>query len=138
MRKNGEKRGALTIEQAQAKATELIAKHGLCLFIVDIQGSRKYIDQLGASDSPWTQLKLLTEAANEQLSEYMPENNLAVGEWRTEKGFDFGLGDARWAGINDAAFIPKFVKLQEELTPELRLHYGIAKDGWDEGMSLVK
>lgn len=139
MRKPGEaKRGALTVEQAQSKAAKLIAEHGLCLFIVDIEDSRKHIDQLATENSPWLQLEKLTRSANEQLSEYLPENNLAAGQWRTEKGFDFGLGDARWAAINDAEFIAKFVKLQGELTPELRLHYGIAKDGWSEGMELVK
>lgn len=137
MRNKGQKKkGALTPAAAEQKASELIAEHGVCLFIMDIVESTNY--GTGSDPEVFRLFRSFLEELNETFPEYLPENTLAIGPSRPEQGFQGGLGDAAWAGINDASVIPKIVALKESSYPELHVYYGVAEDGWDEGMILAK
>lgn len=126
----------MTPEAAERKAAELIQEFGVCLFIVDIVESTNY--GKGMNPEVFRSFRAFLDEVNERFQEYLPENTLAVGPSRVEQGFQGGLGDAAWAGINDASVIPKIIALKENSYPDLRLYYGIAEDGWGEGMILVK
>lgn len=126
----------MTPEAAERKAAELIQKFGVCLFIVDIVESTNY--GRGMDPEVFRSFRAFLDEVNEKFQEYLPENTLAVGTSRVEQGFQGGLGDAAWTGINDASVIPKIIALKENSYPDLRLYYGVAEDGWDEGMILVK
>lgn len=134
--KSQKKKGALTSAVAEQKASEIIAENGACLFIVDIVESTNY--GKGMDPEVFRSFRAFLDEANEKFQEYLPENTLAVGPSRVEQGFQAGLGDAAWAGINDASVIPKIIALKDKSYPDLRLYYGVAEDGWGEGMSLVK
>lgn len=137
MRKKGQaKRGAMTPEAAERKAAELIKEFGICLFIVDIVESTNY--GTGSDPEVFRQFRSFLDEASETFHEYLPKNTLAVGPSRVEQGFQGGLGDAAWAGINDSSVIPKIIALKERAYPDLRLYYGVAEDGWAEGMILAK
>lgn len=137
MRNKGQKKkGALTPAAAEQKASELIAKNGVCLFIMDIVESTNY--GTGGDPEVFRLFHSFLEELNKTFPEYLPENTLAIGPSRSEQGFQGGLGDAAWAGINDASVIPKIVALKESAYPELNVYYGVAEDGWDEGMILAK
>lgn len=126
----------MTPEAAERKAAELIQEFGVCLFIVDIVESTNY--GKGMDPEVFRSFRAFLDEASETFHEYLPENTLAVGPSLVEQGFQGGLGDAAWAGINDAAVIPKIIALKERSYPELRLYYGVAEDGWAEGMILAK
>lgn len=132
--KNGVKRGALTLEQCVGKATALIAEHGICLLIVDIvhSSSRPFEDQ----QKQYRLLDGLRVRATELFGDHMPEHSpTAVG--RVEQGFTGGFGDAAWAAIDDPSVVMAVAELKDREFPELELHYGVAADGWSDGIELV-
>jgi len=130
------KKGALSVEQCVALADKFIASNGACLFIVDIMNSSRGKTEMNVD--LYVLLHEFADKANEKFSEYFPANNLAVGDFRTEQGFDYFLGDATWVGINSSEVIPKLVELKETEFPDLPLYYGVAEDGWGDGMVLAK
>lgn len=131
--KSGKKRGALTPTECVELASELIAEHGICLFIIDVVNSRADKNHEGI-------LKMLdfTKRANELFSDYFPENTLSIGPSRVDKGFVHGIGDAGWVGISDANVIPKILELRDQEFPDLNLHLGVAVDAWDKRFALAK
>lgn len=131
----GNKVGALDVPACIQRAKELIASEGICLFLIDMVHSTKMTPL--ESKARYDDLSMLLDRANIAFSEHMPVNTLATGS-REEQGFSHGLGDARWAGINDSSVISDFVDLKNELFPELSLHYSVAKDGWDDAIRLVR
>lgn len=131
---NGAKRGALTLEQCFEKASALIAERGICLFIVDLIHSREIPED---DQTPYRQLDAFRTRATELFGDRMPEHELtAVG--RVEKGFTGGFGDAAWGGISDPELVWEIAALKDREFPELQLHYGVAADGWSEGIELVR
>ena len=133
--KTGKKRGGLTPAQCVIKATELIAEHGICLFLIDVAHMS---DE--DSDGRTAQLRYLvdfTKEATKVFADEFPVNELAVYN-REEKGFQEYLGDASWAGIVDPETITRIVAFKDSNYPALKLHYGVAADGWSEGIELVK
>jgi len=132
---DGNKVGALSVEEATNHAREIIAESGVCLFLVDgVNFSKRPSEERARL---YDQLFKFCQRANELFADVMPVNDLALSG-RFERGFQSGLGDARWAGIDDAAVVKKLVTLKEDEFPGLPLYYGVAKDGWDDGMVLVK
>lgn len=137
MRKNGLKLGALTREECISRAQRYISEAGMCLLIMDIVRSRSY-SQGGSQHNPINRLMELAEELNGRFADHLPENSLTVGESRVDQGFQVQLGDAMWGAIDSAAIIPDIFALIDESYADLELHYGVARDGWDEGMALVK
>lgn len=131
--KSGKKPGALTPAECVELASELIAEHGICLFIIDVVNSRFDTNHEGI-------FKMLdfTKRANELFSDYFPENTLSIGPSRVDKGFVYGIGDAAWVGISDANMIPKILELRDQEFPDLNLHLGVAIDTWDKRFALAK
>lgn len=134
--KRGNKKGALTPEACVEKATKLIEELGVCLFIVDgihfTRGNESHGDKV-----LFESLQSFAREASEKFDQYFPVNSLAV-PGREEKGFQGFLGDAAWAAINDASVIPLIIAFKEEHYPKLPLHYGVAADGWSDGVELIK
>jgi hypothetical protein len=133
--KRNKKRGSLTVEQCLAKARELIAVNGSCLFLIDGKGFSKRQDS--DQTNPFDALISFTRSVTEELAEELPVNELAVTN-RVEKGFQYFLGDASWAGIADPETIVRIVAFKERHYPELELYYGVAADAWSAGIELVK
>ena len=131
----GIKRGALTLQQCLEKATDLIAEHGICLFIVDIvhSSTRPREDQ----QIQYQLLDSFRSRATELFWDHMPEHSLATFG-RIERGFTGAFGDAAWGGIDDPSLVLKIAELKDREFPELELHYGVAADGWSEGIELVR
>lgn len=137
MRKKGQKKkGALTPEAAEQKAANLIQEFGVCLFLLDIVESSNY--GKGGDKDVYESFDRFIAELNSTFAANLPENTLAVGSFRVEKGFVNALGDAALGGIDDSSLIPKIVALKEEKYPNLRLYYGVAQDGWSEGIELIK
>jgi hypothetical protein len=133
--KQGKKRGALTVEQCVEKATQLIEEHGVCLFLID--GKKFSSKRVEGTPDPFEAYLEFIKAVNLTFDGEFPVNQLAV-TGRTEKGFQYGLGDAAWAGITDPATIVRIVEFKEEHYPSVELHYGVAADGWSDGIELIK
>lgn len=133
--KRGKKRGALTLEQSVERATDLIAEHGQCLFIVDLVHSSKLPEAERLEQ--FALLSNFRARATELFAASMPENTLAVPN-RIEKGFSEGLGDASWAAIDDPSLVEKLMELKDREFPKLKLHYGIAADAWSPGIELIR
>lgn len=131
----GRKLGALTLEQCRLKATELIAEHGVCLFIVDLVHSTELS---GATrDRTYELFAQFQRRANELFIGSMPRNSLASLD-REEQGFTPGLGDAAWTAIDDPALVDSIAELHRKEFPELQLHYGVAADGWSSGIEIIR
>lgn len=125
----------MTQADAVERARELVAEHGVCLFIVDIVDSNIFFSK--GNREPYQLLQTFAARANELYSDYFPENELSIPD-RVDKGFILGLGDAAWVGINSADVLPKLFELLETEFPELKLHFGVAADAWDEAFRLAK
>ena len=132
--RNGVKRGALTLEQCFEKASALIAERGICLFIVDLIHSREIPED---DPIPYRQLDEFRTRATELFGDHMPEHSLTAAGG-VERGFTGGFGDAAWVGIDDPAVVMAVAELKDREFPELELHYGVAADGWSDGIELVR
>jgi len=129
---NNEK--GISIEACIKKANELIEQNGLCLFLMDVKGS-KQIDNRRELN---TQLESLIQELNIEFDRYFPENNLATST-RTEKGFPFLFGDGAWAAINNSEVIPQIIDYSAKNYPEIDFYYNVAEDGYDNnGTKTVK
>lgn len=131
----GRKRGALTAEECFARASELIAEHGICLFLVDIVHSTSQ-----GWDYHDRQFELLSRyrlRATELFGHAMPENSLA-GSYRVDRGFEGVFGDAAWTAIEDPELVWSLIELKDREFPELQLHYGVAADGYSPGIELLR
>lgn len=137
MRENGRKMGALTRDECISRAQRYISEAGMCLLIMDIVHSRSY-PQRDSKHNPISRLMELAEELNSRFADHLPENSLTVGESRIDRGFQVQLGDAMWGAIDSAAIIPEIFALIDDRYADLELHYGVARDGWDEGMVLVR
>lgn len=133
--KRGRKPGSLTVDQCVEKARALIAENGICLFIIDGEHFSSPIAE--EHQSKFQLLFKFIDEINAAFKEDFPENQLAAFG-RTEKGFQFFLGDASWAGITDAEVIRKIARIKDDEYPELELHYGVAADAWSDGIELIK
>ncbi len=137
MRKPGEKKkGALTLDECLEKAARLIEENGICMFIVDIKGSTNYGTE--SNVDYFKELFRFTKEVSEKYDSLFPVNHLSIGPSRTEKGFEYGLGDARWAGVDSIETIKLIHEYKEKNFPNLPLYYGVAADGWSEGIELIK
>jgi len=123
----------MSIEDCVDKAKKYISENGLCLFMFDVQGSKKFEDRQELQ----TQLLNLLKELNSKFEKYFPENNLAV-QSRQEKGFFNLLGDGTWAGINDSEVIPMIQEYIQTNYPNISFYYGVARDGYDEAINLIK
>ena len=122
-----------TIEVCVSKANKYILENGMCLFIFDVQGSKKYIDRQELQ----TQLINIIKELNLEFDKYFPENNLATMS-RQEKGFFNLLGDGSWAAINDSEVISMITKYLQDNYPNIQFYFDVARDGYDEAVNLVK
>lgn len=124
----------ISVSKCVDKAQKYIEDNGVCLFLFDVKGSKKYEDrQLLQS-----KLKDLISDMNIEFDQYFPKNNLAT-ETREEKGFYGLLGDGSWVGINNSEVIPKMVEFMKEKLPGVSFHFNVAKDGHDhEALKTVK
>lgn len=124
----------ISVEACIKRADEFIKKNGLCLFLMDLKGSKQFSNRQELN----TQLGLLIQDLNTEFDEYFPENNLATST-RTEKGFPFLFGDGAWTAINNSEVIPKIIDYSSNNYPELNFYYNVAEDGYDEdGTRTVK
>lgn len=133
--KDGTKPGALSPEQCFERAAALISEHGICLFIVDLVHSRKLDSAEGKEQ--YALLGDFQRRANELFGDHMPEHSL-VALGRIERGFAGVLGDSALVGIDDPELIWSIIELKDRDFPALRLHYGVAADGWSPGIELIK
>ena len=132
MRKlSGKKKGALSPLQCVDKATAILSESSMCLFLID------GIDFTGANNNQIALLHDFTEEANDYFANEFPKNQLAVIN-RNEKGFQFFIGDASWAGISDPETITRIIAFKDAKYPELSLHYGVTADAWSDGIELAK
>jgi hypothetical protein len=124
----------LTIDECLNKAEEYIKMYGMCLFLLDVKGSKSYRSRQKLQDV----LTQIMNDLNKEFNEYFPENNLATVV-RKEKGFFEWLGDGAWVGINNSIAIGKIKKFLDEKYPEVSFYWSVAKDGYDEeGIKVVK
>ena len=127
-------RATLTIDQCVARAEAYIQQNGACLMLMDVIGSRQFMDDERRNQD----FVAMIHQLNQQFDEYLPENNLTAID-RTEKGFHIIMGDAVTGGISDSRVIPAVAEFAETNYPHIPLRYGIAKDGYDnEGIALIK
>ncbi len=128
------KKKGLTIDECVKKAGMYISKYGMCLLLFDVKGSKDFPDKRQLIEK----LLVMMKDLNAEFGDYFPENDLAV-ESRKEKGFCCLLGDASWAGINNAEIIPKIIEYQENKYSDIPVYWGVAKDGYDkEGVALAR
>lgn len=126
---NPEKKKGMSVDECVKKSKSLIQKNGMCLFIFDVKGSRKYLPK--DRQSLQYQLKDMIEEINTIFDEYFPENNLTtIG--REEKGFYSLFGDGSCVGINNSDVIPKLINFINEKLPEVKFNFGVVKDGYDK------
>lgn len=124
----------ISIEKCIEKSQRIIDKNGICLFLMDVAGSKRFTDRQELQN----RLLSLTHELNNEFDQYFPENKLATCT-RTEKGFSFFIGDGTWAGINNSEVISKIVDYSTNNYPDISFHYNVAVDGWDEeGTRVVK
>ena len=126
---------SISIEQCILKAQKYIDEQGVCLFLYDVKGSKKYspIDRQSLQKN----LIKIKNELNIKFSEYFPTNTLRclVEE---DTGATIMGGDGCLIGINNAEVIPKIVDYLKENCPEASFHYNVAKDGWDDAIKTVK
>ena len=128
------KKKGMSIEDCISRAEKIISKHGICLLLFDVVGSRNYNDR----NALQIELKKFMHSINKKFSIYLPKNNLATLS-KDEKGFQYLLGDSSWAGINSAKIIKDIINYQKENFPNFSLYWAVAKDRYDNiGISLVK
>lgn len=129
---NGEK--GIDIEACIKKANEIIEQNGLCLFLMDVKGSK----QIDNRQELNTNLESLIRELNTEFDRYFPENNLATST-RTEKGFPFLFGDGTWAAINSSEVVSQIIDYSAKNYPEINFYYNVAEDGYDNsGTRTVK
>lgn len=128
------KEKGLSIEACIKKAEKLINKNGMCLFLLDVKGSKNYTPRQELQN----RLEIIVQELNKEFDSYLPDNTLATIT-RKEKGFGSILGDAIWSGINDCNVIPKIANYLTQNYSDISFYLGVAKDGWDsEGLKLIK
>lgn len=126
----------ISVSKCVDKAQQYIKNNGVCLFLFDVKGSKKYSDE--SRKQLQIKLKDLISDMNIEFDQYFPKNNLAT-ETREEKGFYGLLGDGSWVGINNSEIIPKIVEFMKEKLPDVSFHFNVAKDGYDhEALKTVK
>lgn len=124
----------LSIEECVKRAEKFINKNGMCLFLLDVKGSKKFSNRQELQN----RLKIIVQKLNEKFDEYFPENTLAVS-FREEKGFGNILGDGMWAGINNSNAISKIVTYLNQNYSDISFYLGVAEDGYDdEGLKIIK
>ena len=126
----------ITIDECVKKAQDLIDKNGICLFLFDVKGSKKY----STEDRQKLQIELinLIKDMNIEFDDYFPKNNLATVT-REEKGFYLLLGDGSLVAINNSEVIPKITDFINQKLPNVSFHYNVACDGYDQkAMTTIK
>jgi len=132
----GHKKGELTIDQCIIRADRYITANGMCLFLMDVVGSMQRVQEQRVILRQ--QLLTAKRNMNEFFAEYFPTNNLAT-QAREETGFEIGLGDGMWAGINNIVVIPLVIDHMNKNFPDIKFHYGVARDGYDRrGIALLR
>jgi len=121
----------MSVDECVEAAHELIAKKGKCLLLFDVKNSRN------ASTELMKRVKFMMEDLNQRFDRYFPEHTLAAYK-RKEKGFMIQLGDGSWAAINSEKIIPEIVNYQKAKYPDIELYWGVAENGYDPRVSLVK
>lgn len=116
----------MSIEDCARKAKNLISENGICLLLFDVRNSKRYDGKLLNQ-----RLKEMMADLNKNFYAYLPKNNLAV-LIRKERGFQTLAGDSSWAGINFSEAVREIADYQAKHYPEIKLYWGVAKDGFDE------
>jgi len=129
-----ERTKGISLELCIEKAEEYIKQNGMCLFVLDVQGSQKLRERINLQ----VQLESLVGELNALFEDFLPENNLTTVS-RTEKGFNQILGDGIVAGISNADVIPATAQYIKDSYPFIPFYYNVAVDGYDdEAMRTIK
>lgn len=115
-----------SVEDCLTKANEFISKNGLCLFLFDVKGSKKYKNHQMFQE----ELLSLITSLNLEFEQYFPENNLMVAT-RTEQGFSHLFGDGSWAAINHPEAVERIIEYIHQKMPLTEFYFDVAQDGFD-------
>jgi hypothetical protein len=122
----------MSVEKCVEKAEKVIAKHGVCLLLYDVKGSKKYEDLYKLIK----RLEYMQNDLNEKYKEYFVEHDLWI-PGRKEKGFLPYHGDGGRAGINSAEIIPDIITYQKNNYPDISLYWDVIRDYLDKKGMIV-
>lgn len=132
--KTGKREKGISIEACVEKANAYIREYGICLFVLDVKGSKTISQQMDL----WAMLHNLTAELNNMFEAYLPDNSLAASS-RIDKGFGQILGDGILAGITSSDVIQATAEYIEQYYSELLFHYNVAVDGYDtDGIRTIR
>lgn len=127
-----EKRKGLSIEQCVERAERILEVSSLCLFQIDLVDSR--MDVMGYEHA---RMQGFIGSVNATFAARLPVYSIARYGVAEQGMAGLVRGDEAYVGVDSPNLIVDIVDFKEIEYPELKLHYGVAVDGWDkDGFSL--